>query len=218
MIGRPPGVVLRSTAGARLVAVRPRLADYILRMRRGPQVVYPKDLGPLIHWGDIGPGMTVLEAGTGSGALAMALVRAVGPAGRVVSVERRPEHARQAREAIERFFGEVPPSLDLQVGEVEEVVAHVTPDRVVLDLPEPWRMVMPAAQAMPAGGVFTAYLPTVPQLQSLHEEIRRSHRYTDATTFEILQREWVAEGRSVRPAHQMVAHTGFITVAQLTEP
>jgi tRNA (adenine57-N1/adenine58-N1)-methyltransferase len=216
IIGAPPGSVLRSSAGARLTALRPRLADYILRMPRGPQVVYPKDLGPILLWGDIGPGMTVLEAGTGSGALTMALVRAVGPDGRVVSVERRSEHADHARRVIQRFFGEIPATLDLRVGDVEDLVGEVRPQRLVLDLPEPWNVVAPAVEGLADHGVLTAYLPTVPQVQQLQDELRRSKRFTAVSTFETLHREWVAEGRSVRPSHQMIGHTGFVTVAAKT--
>jgi tRNA (adenine57-N1/adenine58-N1)-methyltransferase len=214
IIGAPEGTVLRSSGEGRLVALRPRLADYILSMRRGAQVVYPKDIGPILHWGDIGAGMSVLEAGTGSGALTMALIRAVGPAGRVVSVEERPDHAAGARAAIVRFLGEIPANLDLRLGRVEEAVEEVRPDRLVLDLPEPWEVVGPAVTGLADGGILTAYVPTVPQVQHLHDELRRSHRFMEPSTFEILFREWVAEGRSVRPATQMVGHTGFVTVAR----
>jgi tRNA (adenine57-N1/adenine58-N1)-methyltransferase len=214
VIGQPEGTVLRSSGGGRLVALRPRLADYILRMHRGAQVIYPKDIGPILHWGDIGAGMRVLEAGTGSGALTMALVQAIGPTGSVISVEERPDHAAGARAAITRFFGQVPANLSLRSGRVEEVVEEVTPDRLVLDLPEPWLVVGPAGAGLADGGVFTSYLPTVPQVQHLHDELRRSRRFLDVSTFEILLREWLAEGRSVRPASQMVGHTGFITTAR----
>jgi len=214
VIGQTEGTVLRSSGEGRLVALRPRLADYILRMHRGAQVVYPKDIGPILHWGDVRAGMRVLEAGTGSGALTMALVQAVGPTGSVVSVEERADHAAGARAAIARFFGEVPANLSLRLGRVEEVVEEVAPDRLVLDLPEPWLAVSPAAAGLAEGGVLTAYLPTVPQVQHLHDELRRSRRFLDVVTFEILLREWVAEGRSVRPASQMVGHTGFITTAR----
>lgn len=214
VIGQAEGSVLRSSGEGRLVALRPRLADYILRMRRGAQVVYPKDIGPILHWGDIRPGMRVLEAGTGSGALTMALVQAVGPTGTVVSVEERPDHAAGARSAISRFFGELPPNLDLRPGRVEEAVGEVAPDRLVLDVPEPWLVVAPAAAGLADGGVLSVYLPTVPQVQHLHDELRRSRRFLDVLTFELLLREWVAEGRSVRPASQMVGHTGFITTAR----
>lgn len=218
VIGAPEGSVFRSSGEGRLVALRPRLADYILRMHRGAQVVYPKDIGPIVHWGDIGPGMRVLEAGTGSGALTMALLRAVGPMGTVVSVEERPDHAAGARAAIVRFLGDSLPNLDLRLGRVEDVVEEVAPDRLVLDLPEPWMVVGPAAAGLADGGVLTAYLPTVPQVQRLHDELRRARRFLDVMTFEVLLREWVAEGRSVRPVSQMVGHTGFITVARKVRP
>lgn len=218
IIGAAEGTVLRSSGDGRLVALRPRLADYILAMKRGAQVVYPKDIGPLLHWGDIGDGMTVLEAGTGSGALTMALVRAVGPAGRVVSVEERPDHAAGARAAIARFMGGIPANLDLRLGRVEDAVEEVRPDRLVLDLPEPWEVVRPAVAGLADGGILTSYVPTVPQVQHLHDELRRSHRFMEPVTFEVLFREWVAEGRSVRPASQMVGHTGFITVARKVAP
>jgi tRNA (adenine57-N1/adenine58-N1)-methyltransferase len=216
IIGSEEGAELRSSGASRLLVLRPRLADFILTMPRGAQVVYPKDIGPILHWGDIRPGSVVLEAGTGSGALTMALVQAVGPEGRVVSVERRSDHLAHAAGTIERFFGTLPGNLSLREGDVAEMVADVAPDRVVLDLPEPWEVVAPAARHMGAGGVLTAYLPTVPQVQQLHVALRHSRRFGDVSTFEILLREWNAEGRSVRPASQMVGHTGFITVARRT--
>jgi len=216
LIGSPPGRVIWTAAGARLVALRPRLADYVLKMERGAQVVYPKDLGPMVHWADIAPGHTVVEAGTGSGALAMALWRAVGPAGSVVSVERRTDHLEHARKTITRFLGEIPPNLILREGIVEEALPDHTPDRVVLDLPEPWSVVEPAATALAPGGILCAYLPTVPQLQKLHEELRISRRFVGVESFEVMLREWQVDGRSVRPVSQMVGHTGFITVASVT--
>ncbi len=216
IIGSPEGSELRSSGGSRLLALRPRLADFILTMPRGAQVVYPKDIGPILHWGDIRPGSVVLEAGTGSGALTMALVQAVGPEGKVVSVERRADHLAHATRTIERFFGTLPANLTLRLGDVGDVISETRPDRLVLDLPEPWEVVIAAGRHMEPGGVLTAYVPTVPQVQHLHTELRRSRRFGDATTFEILLREWNAEGRSVRPASQMVGHTGFVTVARHT--
>jgi tRNA (adenine57-N1/adenine58-N1)-methyltransferase len=159
----------------------------------------------------------VLEAGTGSGALTMALTRAVGPTGSVVSVERRPDHAEHARKAIERFFGDIPDQLTLVEGDVVDLVGEVAPDRIVLDVPEPWHVVEPAARHLQPGGVLTSYLPTVPQVQQLRDALRTSRRFLERTTFEVLHREWAAEGRSVRPASQMVGHTGFITVARQVE-
>jgi len=214
IIGLDDGSWVEASSGGRLLAIRPRLADYILRMRRGAQVVYPKDIGPILVYADIAPGMTVLEAGTGSGALTMALTRAVGPGGRVVSVERRQDHADHARKVIERYFGEIPTTLDLRVGEVEDVVAAVRPERIVLDLPEPWHVVAAAAEYQPGGGVLCGYLPTVPQVQTLVEALRESGAFAEIGVSEFLFREWNVSGRSVRPEHSMVGHTGFLTFAR----
>lgn len=214
LIGLEDGSWVESSGGGRLLVLRPRLADYILRMRRGPQVVYPKDIGPILVYADIAPGMTVLEAGTGSGALSMALARAVGPGGRVVSVERRQDHADFGHKAISRYFGDIPAQLDLRVGDVEDVVEEVRPERIVLDLPEPWHVVDVAGNHQPTGGVLCGYLPTVPQVQTLVESLRASHAYSQIEVAEFLTREWKVEGRSVRPEHSMVGHTGFLVFAR----
>ncbi len=218
IIGVEEGTALQSSAGQRLVPLRPRLADYVLAMRRGPQVVYPKDAAAILMWADVGPGDVVVEAGTGSGALTMSLVRAVGPAGRVVSVERREDHAKHARKTLERFFGGLPATLELMVREVEDVIPEVGPDRLVLDVPEPWHTLDAAGEHLRPGGTFCAYVPTVPQVQQLRDALRATKRFIEATTFEMLMREWAVEGRSVRPEHQMVGHTGFVTVARRVMP
>jgi tRNA (adenine57-N1/adenine58-N1)-methyltransferase len=217
IIGREPTCLLRSSSGARLVAMRPRLADYVLRMPRGAQLVYPKDLGPMIHWGDVRPGDTVIEAGTGSGALTLALLRAVGPTGRVVTVERRDDHQRHGRGVIERFLGGLPPNLEMIAGDVEEVLqAQQGADRLFLDLPEPWLAVEAAAGRLAGDGVVCAYVPTVPQVRRLVDAMRRTDRFIPAETFEGMHREWKVDGRAVRPQSQMVGHTGFITVGHHT--
>ena len=217
IIGSEPGSVHESSMGSKLIALRPRLADYILKMGRGATVMYPKDAAAVLIWADIGPGMTVLEAGTGSGGLTMVLARAVGEHGRVVSVERREDHATRAAELIEEFMGGTPPQLGLRIGEVEDHIADVNPDRIVLDLPEPWHSVEPAAEHLSPGGIFCCYLPTVPQVQEVVRALKAAKQFIEIETFEVLQRPWVFEGRSVRPSHRMQAHTGFLTVAQLVE-
>ncbi len=212
IIGQPEGSTVRTSKGVAVVVMRPRLADHVLRMKRGAAVLYPKDAGALITWADIAPGCVVLEAGTGSGALALALSRAVGLSGRVISVERREDHARHARRLIEGFEGEVPQNLDLRVGEVEEVLTQESPDRIVLDVPEPWHSVPIAADVLPGGGGFACYLPTVPQVQQVREALATTLH--GSSTFEILMRDWTIDGRSVRPDHRMVGHTGFLTVSR----
>jgi tRNA (adenine57-N1/adenine58-N1)-methyltransferase len=214
IVGIPEGSTIRSSRGAALVAMRPRLADHVLRMKRGAAVMYPKDVGGLLTWADIAPGCVVVEAGTGSGALTLALSRAVGRDGRVISVERREDHARHARRLIESFLEAVPDNVDLRIGEVEDVLAGVKPDRIVLDIPEPWHCVSIAADVLPGGGGFACYLPTVPQVQQVREALSDARTFSGSATFEIMMRNWTIEGRSVRPDHRMVGHTGFLTVSR----
>ena len=215
IIGREDGAVLESSLGSRLIALRPRLADYILKMGRGATVMYPKDAAAVVAWADIGPRLTVLEAGTGSGGLTMVLARAVGEHGRIVSCETREDHAAKAAELITGFLGAVPANIELRTGDVEDHIADISPDRLVLDLPEPWHSVEPAIEHLQPGGIFCCYLPTVPQVQEVVRAFRACRRFIEIDTFEILHRPWVIEGRSVRPSHRMQAHTGFITVARL---
>lgn len=214
LIGAPEGSMIPTSNGTPMVALRPRLADYVLRMKRGAAVMYPKDTGALITWADIAPGCRVVEAGTGSGSLTLALSRAVGKDGMVVSVEHRHDHAKHAKRLIEAFAGSVPANVDLRIDEVETVIEQVEPDRIVLDVPEPWHSVEPAVEALAGGGTLASYLPTVPQVQSLREAMADAGVFTEIETFEVLMRTWTIEGRSVRPDHRMVGHTGFITVAR----
>lgn len=218
IIGRPEGARFISSNGAPLIGLRPRLADYVLKMRRGPQVVYPKDLGPILVYADIRPGVTVVEAGTGSGAATLALVQAVGPTGRVISCDSREDHAARGRANIERYFGSIPGHLDLRVGDVRGIVAEVEHDRLVLDLAEPWQVIPAAAGTLRPGGLVAGYVPTVPQVDRFHSTLASSGRFVDIETFEVLLRTWHVAGRSVRPDHGMVGHTGFVTTARCVHP
>src|SRR6266516_416245 len=213
ILGRQEGVRLETVGGMVLLAYRPRFADFVLRMPRGAQVVYPKDLGPILMQGDVHPGARVLEAGTGSGALTIALCRAVGGQGRVTSYETRPEHRGRAVSNVETFFGKVPDHLELRLGDVSEVGATgENYDRAVLDLPEPWACLPAVAAVRELGGVLCAYLPTTPQVQQLVLELPQEG-FHHQEPFETLHRSWHVTERRVRPDHRMVAHTGFITIA-----
>lgn len=214
VLGREEGSRFETSGGMVLTAFRPRFADYVLKMPRTAQVVYPKDLGPILVHADVFPGARVLEAGTGSGALTIALCRAVGPEGAVVSYELRPEHRERALANVEGFFGKVPDRLDLREGDVAEVAATGERfDRAVLDLPEPWAVLEALGVALEAGGVLAAYLPTTVQVQQLVLELRRSG-FHHTETFETLHRSWHVTERSVRPDHRMVGHTGFVTIGR----
>jgi tRNA (adenine57-N1/adenine58-N1)-methyltransferase len=214
IVGQSEGSKVTSSKGADAVVMRPRLADYVLKMKRGAAVMYPKDAGAMITWTDIAPGDRVLEAGTGSGALTLALSRAVGESGSVVTVERREDHQAHARKLIEGFRGSTPDNIEFRIGDVEDLVAETEPDRIVLDLPEPWLVAPLAAEHLVGGGVLGSYLPTVPQVQQLRDSMDRSKAFIEIDTFEILMRSWAVTGRSVRPEHRMIGHTGFITVGR----
>lgn len=216
LIGAADGSWVRSSGDARLLLVRPRLADFVLKMKRGAQVVYPKDLGPILVYADIGPGMTVLEAGTGSGALTLGLARAVGPTGRVVTVELREDHAAHARKTLQRWYGEMPDNVEMREGDVADVVAGVKPERIVLDLPEPEHTLEAAAAHQPDGGLTCVYVPTVPQVQKAVEVATDLGRFAEIEVKEFWARDWNVAGRSVRPAHTMVGHTGFLIFMRKT--
>ena len=216
LIGAPDGTTVRTTRGQRLVAVRPTLAEFVLEMPRGAQVIYPKDLGPILVTADIFPGARVLESGIGSGALTTALLRAVGPGGHVLGYELRDDFARKAQENVEAFLGSDVP-LTVEVRDVYEGIEVSGLDRMLLDLPEPWRVVKHAAGALASGGILLAYLPTIGQVARLREEMAESP-FGMVETFEVLHRGWHVEGQSVRPDHRMVAHTGFITHGRLLAP
>jgi tRNA (adenine57-N1/adenine58-N1)-methyltransferase catalytic subunit len=218
IVGQPEGSWVRSSLGLRYLAVRPTLAEYVLEMPRGAQVIYPKDLAMILFWADIYPGCRVLEAGMGSGALTLALLRAVGPEGRVISYEQREEFARRALTNVRIRMGEVA-NLVVRLMPVEEGIGDEDPvDRVLLDLPEPWHLAAAVAARLRTGGLFLAYVPTIIQSHQFSEVLRRDPRWAQVETFETLYRPWNIDGQSVRPFHRMVAHTGFITMARRVIP
>ena len=201
------------STGRLFLVVRPTLSDVVLKMPRGAQVIYPKDLGAILLAADIGPGMRVLEAGVGSGALSMALLRAGAD---VVGYELRPDFAAGARANVAAWSGaDVPYRVEER--DVYEGIDEVDLDRIVLDLPEPWRVLAHAEKALRPGGILLAYLPTINQVATLRAAMTRT-AFGMAETSETLRRTWHVEERSVRPDHRMVGHTGFLTTARLLVP
>ncbi|MFQ5992442.1 MAG: tRNA (adenine-N1)-methyltransferase [Nitrospiraceae bacterium] len=221
IIGKMDGCILTLSRGKRMLALRPTLGEYVMKMPRGAQVIYPKDLAMITLWADIYPGARVFEAGTGSGALTMALLRAVGERGSVVSYEAREDFARTAMANIGRYMGSAA-NLTLHRKDayegIERAVGEELFDRIVLDLPEPWRVVPHARHALRPGGIYLSYVPTVPQVMQTVEALERAVEFGLIQTFETLMRPWNIQGRSVRPDLRMVAHSGFMTVARKVEP
>ncbi len=218
LIGRPEGTVIVNTAGIEYLALRPLLSDYVLSMPRGAAVVYPKDAGQIVAMADIFPGAVVVEAGAGSGALSLSLLRAVGDTGTVHSIERRSDFADIARGNVEAFFGGPHPAWRLDVGDLAEVLptawAPGAVDRVVLDMLAPWENLDPVATALVPGGVLISYVATTTQLSRLAEEVRADGRYAEPAAWETLIRGWHLEGLAVRPEHRMIGHTGFLLSAR----
>jgi tRNA (adenine57-N1/adenine58-N1)-methyltransferase len=214
LIGRPEGIVVTTQMGARLLAVRPTFAEQVTGRVRQAQPIYPKDLGAILVGADIHPGARVLEAGTGTGALTLALLRAVGREGQVISYEQREDFLEAARRAITETLGELPANLELKLGDVYAGIEERDLDRVLLDLPEPWQAVPAARGALRPGGILFAHCPNVSQVQRFFDCLREVRGFGMLEVFEVLQRGWTVRGRSMRPSHRMVAHTGFLCFAR----
>jgi tRNA (adenine57-N1/adenine58-N1)-methyltransferase len=222
LLGKPEGTVVATTAGTDYLAFRPLLADHVMSMPRGAAVVYPKDAGQIVTMADIYPGARVVEAGVGSGALTMSLLRAVGDAGRLLSIERRADFAEIARGNVEGFFGGPHPAWDLEIGDLADVLPRIAApggvDRVVLDMLAPWENVDVVADALAPGGVLVCYVATTTQLSRLAEDLRDDGRFAEPSAWESLVRGWHLEGLAVRPEHRMVGHTGFLLTARRMAP
>lgn len=215
IIGRNEGSTVVSTRGTRYHVLRPTLADFVLEMPRGAQVIYPKDLGPMLMLADIFPGARVLESGVGSGALSMTLLRA---GAHVAGYEVRDDFAAKAQRNVESFLGpQAMARYEVEVRDCYEGIDVTGLDRILLDLPEPWRVVEHAVGSLRTGGIIVAYTPSIVQATQFREALA-AHSFALAQTVEILNRSWHIEPPAVRPDHRMVAHTGFLTHARLLEP
>jgi tRNA (adenine57-N1/adenine58-N1)-methyltransferase len=238
MIGAPEGVVVRSSSGATYLVFRPRLSEYALEMPRKSAIVYPKDVGIILVWADIYPGATVVESGLGSGSLTLALLRAVGPTGQVIVYEQRADMVEAALPNIRKFVAPGPGMRDDQVEELDGLdnlnavegggpsnlivherdvyqgVEETDVDRMVLDLPEPWRVLPHALDALRPGGVLACYSPSIVQVQRTVEALEETRGFAQIESLEVLYRPWQIRGQAVRPVQQMVSHTAFLTFAR----
>ncbi|HVN87936.1 MAG TPA: tRNA (adenine-N1)-methyltransferase [Candidatus Binatia bacterium] len=216
LIGMFDGSSVENTAGESFLMLRPTFAQLIPNLPRQAQVIYPKDIGPILLWGDIHPGANVVEIGTGPGALTMALLRAVGPYGHVTSYEAREDFVEMARRNVEQFHG-LASNWTLKLADASAGIDERNVDRILLDLAEPWQLLPQIASALRPGGLVVGYVPTALQVKEWVDGLR-AHGFGALQTMETLMRFWHVKARSVRPEHRMVAHTGFITVARRLEP
>jgi tRNA (adenine57-N1/adenine58-N1)-methyltransferase len=213
LIGLAEGHTVYNSAGEAFVLVRPTIAQFIPNLPRQAQPIYPKDIGPILLWGDFFPGAHVVEIGVGPGALSMGILQAIGPEGRLVSYEVRSDFAARARQNVELLLGPVP-HWQLKQADAFAGIEERNVDRAVIDLPEPWLLLAQVAAALRPGGVLVSYLPTVLQVKELVDQMRSGAEFGLVQVFELLQRFWHVEERSMRPEHRMVAHTGFIVTAR----
>ncbi|MSQ06228.1 MAG: tRNA (adenine-N1)-methyltransferase [Dehalococcoidia bacterium] len=217
IIGHSVGGWYRTDRGHVVLAVRPTLGDFVREMPRGPQIIYPKDLGNIVSLADIFPGAIVVEGGLGSGSLTAALLRAVGPAGRVITYEVDEEVLPRALRNIQKVVPDIS-NHSVVVGDIYQGIAQRQVDRIVLDVPEPWQVVQHAGDALVMGGILLSFLPTILQVHHLVLELQKDTRFQLIETVETLLRSWQVTERSVRPAHRMVAHSGFLTTAVRCQP
>lgn len=213
VIGQEEGIVVRSSLNEPFFVFRPTLAQLIPNLPRQAQVIYPKDIATVLVWADIFPGATVVEAGVGPGGLTLALLRAIGPQGRLISYEVREDFATIARNNISQYYGPAD-HWTLRVGDVALLLDESDVDRIILDLPEPWQLVEQVWRSLRPGGILLSYLPTVLQVKSLVDALREHGGFAAVETMETLMRFWHIQGLSMRPQHRMVAHTGFMIVAR----
>ena len=222
IIGLPDGSVVTNNVGVEHLALRPLLNDFVMSMPRGAAIIYPKDAAQILAQADIFPGATVVEAGVGSGALSLWLLRAIGPAGRLASFERRAEFADVARDNIATFLGSDPGNWTITLGDLAETLPDTmqpqSVDRVVLDMLAPWDCLGAVSDALKPGGVLLCYVATVTQLSRVAEAIRASGVYTNPDSNETMIRGWHVEGLAVRPDHRMIGHTGFLITARRLAP
>ena len=212
-IGLVEGSVVQVGQGERFRILRPTYARLIPNLPRQAQVIYPKDIGPILLWGDVFPGARVLEVGSGPGALSIALLRAIGPEGRLLTVDIRTDHCKMARNNVRRFIGATPNWIVAQTDAYQGLPIREV-DRVLIDLPEPWQVLPHAREVVRPGGVLVGYLPTVLQVKELVDALHADPGFACVEVMENMLRFWHVKDRSIRPEHRMVAHTGFIIVAR----
>lgn len=218
IIGQPEGIVATTVGGLNFLVMRPLLSEFTTTMPRGAAVIYPKDAAQILMATDIYPGARVLEAGVGSGALSLSLLRAIGPGGRLSSYERREDFAKVARQNVESFLGRDHPAWTITVGDLVTEIREEPVDRVILDMLAPWECIDAVAKVLEPGGVLCCYVATATQLGRVADTLRVHGGFTEPHLTETSIREWHAEGLAIRPGHGTSPHTGFLVVSRRLAP
>jgi len=194
---------------------KPTYIDYVMNIKRKAQIVYPKDAAAIVMWGDIHPGLNVLESGIGQGALTMTILRALGGQGHLTTYEIREDFAEQADNYISEFYGHA----ENHVVEIRDIYESVDGlyDRIILDVPEPWHVVKHSEHCLKDGGIMIAYIPTILQVKEHVDTLRACGYFEEIETFELNLRPWKVEGRSVRPEMWVYSHSAFLVAARKVE-
>lgn len=215
LIGLPWGTQVFSHLGAPFFLLQPCLADLLLDLKRNTQILYPKDIGFILITMGIGPGQKVIEAGTGSGSMTIALAFTVGAEGRVVSYEQREEMQKLARKNISRTG--LASRVDFKLRDIQEGFDETDADAFFLDVPHPYDYISQVRAALKPGGYFGSIVPTVNQAEILLRALRRN-RFAFIEMCEVILRYFKPEPDRLRPTDRMVAHTGFLIFGRRIEP
>lgn len=194
------------------VLLRPSTLDLVMNVSRATQIIYPKDIGYLLMEMDIHPGARVLEAGTGSGAMTLALAQMVQPLGKVFTYEERAEHQENARKNIER--AQLTPYVEFRARDIRAGFDERNADALFLDVREPWLFLAQAHAALRPGGFFGSLVPTTNQVGEMLSEFERMSNWVEIQVSELLQRKYKINADRLRPDDRMIAHTGFIITAR----
>lgn len=217
IIGKNYGVEIKTSKRFSIIVFPVKKSDFILHMKRGAQIIYPKDIGQILIHGDIHSGLKIFEAGGGSGALSIYLLSIIGKRGKLITYEIRDDFLKILRENVEKFFGEIPKNFILRKRDIYSEGLHEDDknfDRVLLDLPEPWNALKNVSKGLKKGGILISYNPTIQQIIKFKSELDKSKNFYFEGMYEILERRWKIEEVATRPVDRMVAHTGFIIVAR----
>ena len=201
------GGTVKSNSGVQMHAFRPGFIDLYKKIKRAPQIIPLKDIGVILTEAGIGNQSVVVDAGTGSGALALFLANV---AKKVVSYEIREDFAAIAAENVK--FLDIK-NLKIKNRDVFKGIDEKNADAVILDLAEPWKATEAAGAALKAGGWLVSYSPTTPQVSDFIVSLK-NNGFLHVKTVESIQREWEFNERVVRPKSQPIGHSGFITFAR----